>query len=404
MRRRALLTTLMAALVATATLGLPATNHATAADKEVRIGLVTTLTTPAAVIGRDMVDAARLALQHMGGKMAGLPVRLIVEDDGFRPDLGRQKTVKLVKQDKVHFLTGYIWSHVLLASRKPALDSGTFLISANAGPAPLAGRLCHENFFSASWQNDQVPMAMGEVLNQLGVKSLYIMAPNYTAGKNIVAGVERTFKGKVLGKDFTRWGKDAQLDFSAELAKARASGAEALFAFYPGKAGGAFIRQFQQAGLGEKMKLYTVFTIDALSLPKLQQAGIDVVGYQSTHFWSPDFDNPVNRRFVEDFRKAYGRYPSFYAAQAYDAINLIRAGVEGAKGNLADRDAIRAAMKKADFGSVRGSFRYGNNHFPIQNFYLREVIRDSEGHLTFRTVKVVLKDHQDPYARECPLK
>ena len=404
MRRRALLTTLMAALAATATFGLTAADRAAAAEKEVRIGFVTTLTTPAAVIGRDMVDAAKLALKHMGGKMAGLPVRLIVEDDGFRPDLGRQKTVKLVKQDDVHFLTGYIWSHVLLASRKPALDAGRFLISANAGPAPLAGKLCHQNFFSASWQNDQVPMAMGEVLNQLGVKSLYIIAPNYTAGKNIVAGVERTFKGKVLGKDFTRWGKDAQLDFSAELAKARASGAEALFAFYPGKAGGAFIRQFQQAGLGEKMKLYTVFTIDALSLPKLQQAGIDVVGYQSTHFWSPDFDNPVNRRFVEDFRKEYGRYPSFYAAQAYDAINLIRAGVEGAKGNLEDKDAIRAAMKKADFGSVRGKFRYGNNHFPIQNFYLREVVKDGEGNLTFRTVKVVLKDHQDPYAKDCPLK
>ena len=371
---------------------------------EVKIGFVTTLTTPAGVIGRDMVDAAKLAVRHMGGRMAGLDVRLIVEDDGFRPDLGRQKTVKLIRQDKVHFLTGYIWSHVLLASRKPALDSGRFLVSANAGPAPLAGRLCHRNFFSASWQNDQVPMAMGEVLNQLGVKTLYVIAPNYAAGKNIVAGVERTFRGRILGKDFTRWGRDAQLDFSAELAKARASGAEALFAFYPGKAGGAFIRQFQQAGLNQRMKLYTVFTIDALSLPKLRKAGIDVLGYRSTHFWGPDFDNPVNRRFVEDFRREYGRYPSFYAAQAYDAINLIRAGVEGAKGDLANTDAIRAAMEKADFGSVRGRFRYGNNHFPIQNFYLREVVRDASGEYTFRTVKVVLKDHRDPYAKDCPLK
>ncbi|HFB98648.1 MAG TPA: ABC transporter substrate-binding protein, partial [Bryobacterales bacterium] len=333
-------------LAATLALGVSASAVAAA---EVKIGFVTTLTTPAAVIGRDMVDAAKLAVRHMNGKMAGLDVKLIIEDDGFRPDVGRQKTVKLVKQDDVDFLTGYIWSHVLLASRKPALDAGKFLISANAGPSPLAGKLCHENFFSASWQNDQVPMAMGEVLNQLGVKTLYIIAPNYAAGKNIVAGVTRTFKGKVLGKDFTRWGKDAQLDFSAELAKAKASGAEALFAFYPGKAGGAFIKQYAQAGLEKAMKLFTVFTVDAISLPKFQKAGLKVVlGSRSTHFWSPDLDNPANRKFVADFRKEYGRYPSFYAAQAYDAINLIRAGVEGAKGDLKNRDAIRAAMKKAD--------------------------------------------------------
>ena len=389
-------------LAATLALGVSASAVAAA---EVKIGFVTTLTTPAAVIGRDMVDAAKLAVRHMNGKMAGLDVKLIIEDDGFRPDVGRQKTVKLVKQDDVDFLTGYIWSHVLLASRKPALDAGKFLISANAGPSPLAGKLCHENFFSASWQNDQVPMAMGEVLNQLGVKTLYIIAPNYAAGKNIVAGVTRTFKGKVLGKDFTRWGKDAQLDFSAELAKAKASGAEALFAFYPGKAGGAFIKQYAQAGLEKAMKLFTVFTVDAISLPKFQKAGLKVVlGSRSTHFWSPDLDNPANRKFVADFRKEYGRYPSFYAAQAYDAINLIRAGVEGAKGDLKNRDAIRAAMKKADFGSVRGKFTYGNNHFPIQNFYLREVVEDPEGNWTSRIVKTVYKNHQDPYAKECPLK
>jgi len=373
--------------------------------KDVKIGFVTTLTTPAAVIGRDMVDAAKLAIENMGGKMAGLDVKLIVEDDGFKPATGRQKTDKLIKQDKVDFLTGYIWSHVLLASRKTALDSGKFLISANAGPSPLAGKLCHKNFFSASWQNDQIPMAMGEVLNQLGVKSLYLINPNYAAGKNMVAGVMRTFKGKILGKDFTRWGKGAQMDFSAELAKAKASGAQAVFSFYPGKAGGAFIRQFQQAGLDKTMKLYTVYTLDALSLPKLQKAGLKMVpGSQTTHFWSPDFTNAANKKFVSTFRAKYHRYPSFYAAQAYDAINLIRSGVEGAKGDLSNTDAIRAAMEKADFGSVRGKFTYGNNHFPIQNFYLREVVADKDGVWTFKTVRTVLKNHQDPYAKDCPLK
>ena len=256
-----------------AALGALLAAPAMAADK-VKIGFVTTITTPAGVIGQDMVDAVNLAMEDIGGKMAGLDVELIIEDDGFKPPVGKQKVDKLVKKDEVDFIGGFIWSHVLLASKKSALDSGTFLISSNAGPSQLAGEQCDKNFFSTSWQNDQTPMAMGEVLNQNGVKSVYIMAPNYAAGKNMIAGVERTFKGKVAGRDLTKWGKDAQLDFSAELAKAKASGAEALWVFYPGKAGGALIKQYEQAGLQDTLPLYTVFTVDSIALPKLQEGNL----------------------------------------------------------------------------------------------------------------------------------
>ena len=374
-----------------------------AADK-VKIGFVTTVTTPAGVIGRDMVDAVNLAMQDIGGKMGGLEVELIIEDDGFKPEIGKQKTDKLVKQDDVHFVAGFIWSHVLLASRKSALDGGKFLISSNAGPSQIAGKLCHENFFSTSWQNDQTPMAMGEVLNQQGVKSLYVMAPNYAAGKNMVSGVERTFKGEILGKDMTKWGKDAQLDFSAELAKAKASGADGIFVFYPGKAGGAFIKQYQQAGLQGEIALYTVFTVDSIALPKLQEAAMTgVLGSLNTQFWGPDLDTPQNKKFVSGFKKAYGRYPSFYAAQSYDTIFLIKSAVEAVGGNMDDMDGMRAAMMKADFPSVRGPFRYGNNHFPIQNFYLRKVVEDADGVWTTTVVDTVLKDHQDVYAAECKM-
>jgi branched-chain amino acid transport system substrate-binding protein len=376
---------------------------AMAADK-VKIGFVTTLTTPAGVIGQDMVDAVNLAMDDIGGKMGGLEVELIVEDDGFKPDIGKQKTDKLVKQDDVHFVAGYIWSHVLLASRKSALDAGKFLISSNAGPSEMAGKLCHQNFFSTSWQNDQTPMAMGEVLNQQGVKSIYVMAPNYAAGKDMVAGVERTFKGKVAGKDMTKWGKDAQLDFSAELAKAKASGADALFIFYPGKAGGAFIKQYQQAGLQGVMPLYSVFTVDSIALPKLQQAQMTgVLGSRMTQFWAPDLDTPQNQKFVSGFKAKYGRYPSFYAAQSYDTIFLIKRAVDAVNGNLKDMDGMRAAMMKADFPSVRGPFTYGNNHFPIQNFYLREVAADGDGVWTTKIVGTVYERHQDAYAKACKL-
>ncbi|MFP6729161.1 MAG: ABC transporter substrate-binding protein [Alphaproteobacteria bacterium] len=374
------------------------------AVESVKIGFVTTLTTPAGVIGRDMVDAVNLAIEQIGGKMGGLDVELIVEDDGFKPEIGKQKTDKLVKQNDVDFVAGFIWSHVLLASSNSALKGGKFLISSNAGPSQLAGKKCHKNFFSTSWQNDQTPMAMGEVFNQKGVKSLYVMVPNYAAGKNMLAGVSRTFKGEIVGQDLTKWGKDAQLDFSAELAKAKASGAEGLFVFYPGKAGGAFIKQFGQAGLADSMDLYSVFTVDSLSLPKFQKAGMEgVLGTYNTMFWAPDLDNAQNKKFIDGFKAKYDRYPSFYAAQSYDTIFLIKSAVDAVGGNLDDQDGMRAAMEAADFPSVRGSFSYGNNHFPIQNFYLRQVVADADGVWTTSIVQTVFENHQDVYAKDCKL-
>ena len=389
-----------AALLASALLG---TSLAAQADT-VKIGFVTTLTTPAAVIGEDMKQSVELAMEHIGGKMGGKDIELIFEDDGFKPDVGKQKVDKLVKQDDVDFVAGFIWSHVLMASAKPVLDADKFLISANAGPSQMAGKRCHQNFFSTSWQNDQTPMAMGEHLNQQGVKSLYVMAPNYAAGKDMVKGLSSTFKGEIVGKDMTKWGADAQLDFSAELAKAKASGAEAIYAFYPGKAGGAFIKQYQQAGLRGIVDLYTVFTVDSIGLPKLQSANLGgVLGSKMTQQWSPDMDNAANKRFVGDFLEKHGKYPSFYGSQAYDAIMLIKSAVDAVDSNMEDEDAVRAALMKADFESVRGDFKFGNNHMPIQNFYLREVVKDSEGRWTTKIVSTVYESHQDPHAEKCKL-
>lgn len=389
-----------AAGILAASLGLPVAGH----GDSVKIGFVTTLTTPAGAIGEDMKNAVNLAVSHLGGKMAGRDIEVIFEDDGFKPEIGKQKTDKLIKKDGVDFVAGYIWSHVLLASSKTVFDAGKFLISSNAGPSQLAGKGCHKNFFSTSWQNDQTPMAMGEVLNQRGVKSLYIMVPNYAAGKNMAAGVERTFKGEVVGKDLTKWGKDKQLDFSAELAKAKASGAEGLFIFYPGSAGGAFIKQYQQAGLRASLPLYTVFTVDAIALPKLQAANMEgVLGSRSTLFWGPDLDNAANRKFVRDFKARHGTYPSFYAAQSYDSIMLIDSALRATGGDVDDADALRTAMQKADYASIRGTYRYGRNHLPVQNFYLREVVADADGKWTTKVVGTVYEDHQDPYVGECGL-
>mgnify|MGYP003125352650 FL=1 len=375
---------------------------ATPAAAEIKIGFVTTLTTPVAVIGKDMRDAVELAMEHIGGKMAGEDVEIVYADDEFNSQKGKQATERLVLRDDVDIVAGYIWSNVLLASAPVVLNAGKILISANAGPSPLAGAQCNANFFNIAWQNDQTPMALGELLNQQGVKSLYLVAPNYAAGQNMVAGVERTFKGEVVGKDMTVW--PSQRDWSAELSKVKAAKPDGVFTFYPGPAGPAFIKQYQQAGLEGQVPLYSVYTLDSISLPLFQKAGMEtVLGTKMTQFWAPDMDNAANKKFVGDFRKKYGRYPSFYAAQSYDSIMYIKSAVEAVSGDIGNTDGMRAALEKADFDSVRGDFTMGNNHFPIQNFYERTVVKDADGNWTTAVGRAVLTNHQDPYASQCKM-
>ena len=374
-------------------------NPALAADS-IKIGFVSTFSGPTAVIGNDMRNSFELALDHMGRKMGGLPVEVIYEDDQQKPDVGKQKTEKLVQSDKVDFIAGYIWSNVLLASLKTAVDSQTFLISANAGPSQLAGELCSPYVFSTSWQNDQTPQAMGLYMNQKGVKSVFLIGPNYAAGKDMLAGVKSTFKGEVKGEEYTVW--PSQLDFSAELSKARASGAESIFVFYPGAAGVQFLNQYVQAGIKQQIPLYTAFTIDELSLPLQKENALGVPGAQE---WVNDLPNDENKRFVADYRKKYPNLrPTYYGAQAYDAAQLINSAVVAVKGDTGKKDAMKAEMEKANFKSLRGPFKYGKNHIPIQNFYLQDVVKDADGLLSLKTVATIVENSQDRFADKCPMK
>jgi branched-chain amino acid transport system substrate-binding protein len=372
---------------------------AMAQSKSVKIGFISTFSGPTAVIGNDMRNSFELALDHLGRKMGGLPVEVVYEDDGQKPEVGRQKSEKLVQSDKVDFVVGYIWSNVLLASLKPVLDTQTFLISANAGPSQLAGELCSPFFFSTSWNNDQTPQAMGEYMNQKDVKSVYLIGPNYAAGKDMLAGVASTFKGKVVGEDLTKW--PDQLDFSAELTKVKAAKPDAVFVFYPGAAGVQFLTQYSQAGLKGQIPLYTAFTIDALSLPLQKEMALGVPGTQQ---WVNDLPNDANKKYVADFRAKHKAYPSFYGAQSYDAANFINSAVVGVKGDLANKDGIRAELRKVNYASVRGPYKLGNNHIPIQNFYLQDVVKDAEGNLTLKTVTTIVKDSQDKHHAKCPMK
>jgi branched-chain amino acid transport system substrate-binding protein len=370
---------------------------AKAQQKTVKIGFVSTFSGPVAAIGNDMRNSFELALDHHGRKLGGLPVEVIYEDDQIKPEVGVQKTQKLIESDKVDFLVGYIWSNVMLASLKPIVDSKTFTIITNAGASQLAGELCSPYVFSTSWNNDQTPQAVGLYMNQKNVKKAFLIGPNYAAGKDMLEGVAATFKGEIIGRELTAWPN--QLDFSAELSKARAARPDAIFAFYPGGAGIQFVTQYAQSGLKGQIPLYTAFTIDSLSLPRLKDLAIGIPGAQQ---WVRDLPNPANKKYVDDFRAKHKADPSFYGSQTYDAVPLLDSVVTAVKGDLTKKDEMRRAAEKADFKSVRGNFKFGPNHTPIQNFYLQDTVKDGEEY-RLKTVATIVENDQDKHFQKCKM-
>ncbi len=384
--------------IAAAALALVA-GPALAQQQTVKIGFISTFSGPVAAIGNDMKNSFELALDHHGRKLGGLPVEVTYADDQLKPEVGVQKTQELIESDHVDFVVGYIWSNVLLASLKPLVDSKTMTVVTNAGPSQFAGALCSPYVFSTSWQNDQTPAAVGQYMNQKGVKTAFLIGPNYAAGKDMLAGVAASFKGQIVGQELTRW--PDQLDFSAELSKAREAKPDAIFAFYPGGAGVQFVTQYAQAGLKGQIPLYTAFTIDDLSLPRLKDLAVGVPGAQE---WVADMTNPTNQKYVADYKAKYNASPSFYGAQTYDAAGLIDSAITVVKGDLTNKEGMRKEMEKADFKSVRGGFKYGNNHIPIQNFYLQDAVKNADGSFALKTVATIVKDDQDKFHDQCPMK
>ncbi len=385
---------ILTALAALCWLATPAL----AADNAIKIGLVTTLSGPAGVIGKHMKDAADLAMDMLGNKIGGKPAEIVYGDDQFKPDVGRQVAEQMVKRDKVDFMTGFIWSNVLLASYEPVIKSGIIFIGANAGPHELAGSMCAPNYFSASWQNDQTPESMGKYMNDQKMDDVYLIAPDYAAGKDMVNGFKRYFKGKVAAEVFT---KPGQADYQVEISQIRSAGPKALFIFLPGGMGIQFMKQYDQAGLRGKIPLYSAFTADETTLPAV---GAAADGNYEASYWSPDLDNPRNKEFVAAFRKKYNYIPSYYAAQQFDAIFQIDDAVKAVKGNLKDRKGMIARIEKADFPSVRGKFTYNTNHFPIENFYLLKITKDSDGQYIRKIQGVMFANHKDAYYTECHMK
>jgi len=365
------------------------------AQHKIKIGFITTLSGPAGVIGKHMKDSVELALDHLGHKMGGVPVEVIFGDDQFKPDVGVQVAEEMLKKHHVDIMSGIIWSHVMMAVVPVVTGAGKVMVGTNAGASPLAGKLCSPQYFTTSWNNDQSPEAMGKFMQEQGIDDVYVMAPNYQAGKDMVAGFKRFYKGRIVEEIFT---KPGQQDYQAEITQLRSKNPKATFVFYPGGMGIQFVKQYVQAGLRERIPLYSVFTVDETTLPALKESAL---GQYETKFWSPDLNVPASKRFVADFEKKYGYTPSFYGAQSYDGMMLIDSAVRLNKGSLADTKAVVMAMRKADYDSIRGPFKWNVNQHPIEDFYLLRAEKGRDGKVEMRIQKKVFDDHKDAYYQDC---
>ncbi len=369
-----------------------------AADK-VKVGFLSTLSGPGGALGVDIEDGFKLALKSTGSKLGGLPAELVVVDDQQNPDVAKQATDRLLKRDKVDLMTGIVFSNIMLAVGPTIFDSKTFYVSANAGPSQYAGAQCNPYFFNVAWQNDNLHEAVGKHVMEKGFKNVALVAPNYPAGKDALTGFKRYYNGKVADEIYTKLG---QLDYAAELAQIRATRPDAVYIFLPGGMGINFIKQYAAAGLAKDVPLFGPgFSADE---DVIRAAGDAMNGMYNASQWAHDLPNAENRKFVADFEREYGRLPSLYASQGYDAALLIDAAVRKVKGNLDDKEALRAALASADFKSVRGAFKFNRNHYPVQDYYLRVVEKDAKGRVTNRTVGTIFKDHADAYANECAMK
>jgi len=372
-------------------------NAAAAQDDKIRIGLIYTLSGAPSTLGQQSKNGFELALKNLGGKMGGKDVELVVADDELKPDVAINKVHCLLERDRVDFVVGPIFSNILVAIHKPVIDAGKILISTNAGTSNFAGAGCNANFFVTSYQNDQIFEAVGQASNKLGYKRVYVLVPNYPAGKDAIAGFKRTYKGEIIEESLLPLNTT---DFGPEVSKISAAKPDALFTFMPGGLGINLLNTYIQAGLKGKIPIVSTFTADEATLPVLKDNAVDVYGVLT---WAPNMDNPANKKFVSEYESAYNAVPASYAMQAYDAAMLINSAVSAVNGNLADQNAVRAALKKAAFTSVRGPFKFNINGYPIEDFYLTKVAKRADGKYETQIIEKIYSNHADGYAKDCKL-
>ncbi len=379
-----------AALAAAATLAAPALVRAQ--GSVVKIGMITTLSGPGGYLGQDIRDAFTLAIEN--GAFGGAKIDLVIEDDGLKPAQAKQIANRFIKTDGIKLFTGVVFSNILEAVAPDILEEGALYVSPNAGPSSLAGKNCNSNYFVVSWQNDSLHESAGQNATALGYKRMYLLAPNYPAGKDAITGFKRFFKGEIVGEGYTRLD---QTDYAPEMAQIRAANPDAVFQFHPGGLGISFLRQYQQAGLVGKIPM--VLAAPSLDATTLAAVGDIALGIDVTSHWNTDLDNAANKAFVAGFVKKFNRVPTYYASQGYDTALAMAAGLKGG----ASVEAIRGALVRANFASVRGKFRFGANQHPVQDWYGLRVEKAADGKLALVTKGKVLSDHGDAYAAQCKI-
>ncbi|AWM02502.1 ABC transporter substrate-binding protein [Bradyrhizobium amphicarpaeae] len=365
------------------------------AQEKIKLGVIVTLSGPAAALGQQVRDGFALAVKDLGSKMGGRDVEVVVVDDELKPDAAVTKVKGLLERDKVDFVIGPIFSNILQAIHRPVTESKTFLISPNAGPSTFAGKDCNPFFYVTSYQNDQVHEILGKVAQDRGYKRMYLMVPNYQAGKDSVAGFKLDYKGEIVEESYMPLNT---LDFQPELSKISSQKPDALFTFMPGGLGVNLVKQYRQAGLADSIPVLSAFTVDESTLPAQQDAAVGMFGGAN---WAPNLDNPQNKKFVASYEAAYNVVPGTYAFQAYDAAMLIDSAIKSVKGDLSNKDAVGAALKKADFTSLRGAFKFNTNGYPIQDFYLTKVAKRPDGKYQTEIVQKVFENYGDRYAKDC---
>ena len=372
-------------LAALAVLGMTSA----AIAEPVKVGMITTLSGGGASLGIDARDGFMLAIKNSGNS----DVEVVVEDDQQKPDIAVQLADKMIQSDKVDVLTGIIWSNLAMAVVPSATAQGKFYLSVNAAPSQLAGPGCNPNYFSISYQNDNLHEAAGAYAKDAGYKNMFILAPNYPAGKDSLSGFKRFYKGELADEVYTQLG---QTDYAAEIAQIRASGADSVFFFLPGGMGIAFMKQYAQSGVDIPL-IGPAFSFDQNIL---QAVGDAALGVKNTANWSKDIDNAANKKFVESYEAEYGRLPSVYASYGYDTANLLLSALD--KASVNDADAFREALEAADFDSVRGKFSFASNHHPIQDIYVREVVKEGDI-LTNKIVATAMTDRDNAYVGDCKM-
>ena len=369
------------------------------AMEPVKIGMITTLSTKAGYLGEEIRDGFQLAIDQEGGKLGGIPVELLVDDDGRKPEKAKQIADRFIQRDKVKILTGIVFSNVAIAVVPKVVQQDVIYVSANAGPSLLAGKGCHPNYFNVAYQNDNLDEVVGKYVTEAGFKNVYLLAPNYPAGKDHLAGFKRYYEGAIAGEVYTKLG---QSDYAAEIAALRAAKPDAVFFFLPGGMGINFIKQYAQAGLNQTIPVFgPAFSFDERLLQAVKDAAL---GVKNGSQWTHDLDNPANRQFVAAYRKAYGRTPTLYASQGYDAARLLGSALKQVNGDVSQTAALRQAIRKADFETVRGKFAFSANQHPVQDLYIREVVKDADGTYTNKTLKAVFTDRSNVYVEQCKMK